>query len=379
MTLHRAARGLAVVITCFLLSACFEEPVRDHLHLHLAAGAVVVVWTQEIAAPGRAQGNPALARRMEASRDALARGLAPASGWFERTAAAAERVTLERFGGFVRRGRWSAVLTDPLELENLLAEMGLTAFIGPAEGGVELSLEPAALPRASRAQREHMNELIGAWSLKVASYLGAGAALYDHLDEHPERAAACFAHLFEGGDDLADGPLDSSETALVAELGQRADDVAAVLLTGDREAFSPNGLSRLVFDPFPAGLTISSAAGLVGSEGLLDSPAGLERAPISLWQALIGLEGLWISPDVVTAMVAPVPDDEQPEVDPVAFAALPRRHAKAPTAADVEAELRARLTKVDAMRVAWPGPAPGPGTTIDLRGLLNAGEAAVPR
>jgi hypothetical protein len=379
MTFPLRARGLAALTACFLLSACFEEPVRDRLHLHLAAGAVVVVWTHEVDAPDRAQGNPALARRMEASRDALARSLTPASGWFERTTAAAERVTLERVDGLARRGRWSAVLTDPLELENLLHEIGLTAFVGPAAGGVELSLEPAALPHASRAQRGHMDELIGAWSLKVARYLGAAAALYDYLDVHPERAPACFAHLFEGGDSLADVPLDSSETTLVAELGHRADDVAAVLLTGNREAFSPNELSRLVFDPFPARLTISSAAGFVASEGLLVSPAGLERAPISLWQALIGLEGFWISPDVVTAMVAPVPDDEQPEVDPVAFAAVPRRHGALPSAADVEDELRARLARVEVMRVTWPGPAPAPDIASDPQQLLDAGEAAVPR
>lgn len=372
-------RVAAVVIACSLLTACFEEPVREHLHLHLTAGAVVAVWTHEVDAPDRAQGNAVLSRRMDASRDALARGLTPATGWFERTAAAADRVALERVDGVVRRGRWSAVLTDPRELENLLAEIGLTALVGPTDAGVELYLEPAASPRASRAQRELVDELITSWSNDLQRYLAAATSLYSYLDRHPERATACFTHLFEEGELLAGWPLDDDETALVEELADRVDDVAAALLTLDDQAFSLNELSRLVFDPFPARLTVSSAVGFVAHEGFVATPDGLERPPVSLWQALLGLDGLWISPDIVTAVVAPAPDDAQPEPDPAAFASRPRRHANVPTTTEVEDEIRARLANVAITRVTWRGLPSDPDDPGDVQALLDAAEVAVPR
>lgn len=372
-------RLAAVLVACTLLSACFEEPVREHLHLHLAAGAVVAIWTHEVDAPDRAQGNAAVARRMDASRDALARGLTPATGWFQRTAAAADRVTLERLDGVVRRGRWSAVLTDPRELENLLAEIGLTALVSPTDDVVELYLQPAASPRASRAQRELVDELITSWSTDIARYLAAAATLYGYLDRHPERATACFTHLFEEGDVVAGWPLDDDEAPLVEELADRVDDVAAALLTLDDQAFSLNELSRLVFDPFPARLTVSSAVGFVAHQGFATTPGGLERPPLSLWQALLGLEGLWISPDIVTAVVAPAPDDAQPDPDPAAFASRPRRHTAVPTPSEVEDEIRVRLGDVPITTVTWRGRPPSPDGPDNVQALLDAAEAAVPR
>jgi len=56
MTLTRTARTLAILICCSLLTACLEGPVRQPLHLHLAAGAVVVVWTHGVDPPDRDPG-----------------------------------------------------------------------------------------------------------------------------------------------------------------------------------------------------------------------------------------------------------------------------------------------------------------------------------
>ena len=331
----------------------------------------MAVWSHDISEPERAQGNAAVRRRMEDSRDAVERGYVPAAGWFGRVGSAASRFEIERVDGVVRHARWSAVLTDRREAVDLLADTGWSAVIQSRGDGVDLYLEPASSPRATRAERQLADRYLEQWSSPVAAYLAATIELYEYLDERPDRAVACFAHVFEDDDVNRAWPLEEGEEELLIAVGE-------VLLVPDGEAYSPNELSRLVFDPFPARLTISAEGGLIAFKGLEDRDGYVERPPISLWQALADLEGVWVGPDIVTALAAPVALDAQPEVDPEWFAARPRMYTADPSAFEVENALRARLSRDDDIVVRWAGPGVPDDAPGDPRGLLTAVTASVP-
>jgi len=373
----KARIGITALV-CAVLVACFDEPIREHLHVHLAPGAMVAVWTHDIAEPGRAQGNPAVRQRMDDSRAAVERGYVPASQWFGRVESAASRFEIERVEGVVRHARWSAVVTDPRAATDLLADAGWSAVIRFRDDGVDLYLEPAGSPRATRAERQLADRYLDEWSTAVADYLAATIALYDYLENRPDRAVACFSHIFEDDDVNRAWPLEDREEELLVAVGDAVDAVGEVLLVPDGEAYSPNELSRLVFDPFPARLTVSGAGGVAASEGLSVEDGYLERPPISLWQALTDLEGAWAAPDIVTALAAPVSLDAQPEVDVAEFASRRRMFTAAPSAFEVENALRDRLSRDDDIVVHWAGSWTPDTVPSDPRGLLAAVASAVP-
>ena len=106
----------------------------------------------------------------------------------------------------------------------------------------------------------------------------------------------------------------------------------------------------------------------------------LERPAVDLWRALAALEGRWLSPDLVTAMIAPVPHEQQPEPDPESFATLTRRFRPAPSPPEVAAALRAELVPPELHRVRWRSEAADvaglEGT--DPRSLLDAAQTDLP-
>jgi hypothetical protein len=359
---RRSTIGL-VAILVLAVGGCFEEPVRQHLHLHGADGAVVVAWTDEVAPPSRSRGNAAVTSRMEEHRRDLEQGLTDASRWFGHLRSAADRFEIERHEGAVRRARWSAVVTDVRALENLLAEMGLTTTVSGGDGGTEVYLAPDATSPATRAERKLMDVWIEEWSVEVAEYLAATHQLYAYLDAAPERALACFGNLFGDDEDAARWPLDDHEAVLLRRVADSVDDVLAVLMEFDDQPYSPNELSRLVYDRFPHRLTVSAEQELDGDGGWIGIDGGLERPPVSLWQALKDLEGRWVRPDLATAMVIPGPEEAQPTLDPAAFAARPRWSSPPPARFEVADVLRANLQRSDPLTVRWSGRLPG---AVDL-------------
>lgn len=74
------------------------------------------------------------------------------------------------------------------------------------------------------------------------------------------------------------------------------------------------------------------------------------------WNALKSLEGRWFSPDLVTALAAPLSADQQPEPDPVAFGSLPRFLTSPPTPGAVESGLLAGLIADDVLTLRWRPP-----------------------
>lgn len=334
---------VAVIACCLPLVGCYEEPVRDHLHIaFLPGGAIIVTAARDIGPPGSAGDNPAVKERLDQARADLAVGWDRWSRGFAELETLADRTTVERHGGDVVRGVHSALLDDFRPVERLLGLEGLGAFLDRSGDVRELQLVPAGSGQATRQQRELVERWLGDWSADVAAYLGATVQLYRHLERAPGRAVPCFAHVFDHHTD-ASGPLSEKEAELVAAVKETSERVAEALLIPDGQDHSANELSRLVFDTFHGRLTVAVDGPVLESEGFVEHATFLERPPV----------GLWLAPDLVTAMVTPGPENAQPDPDPADFAALPRRWFAAPDPAGVEAALRACLTPEPVYRVRW--------------------------
>jgi hypothetical protein len=375
-------RPLLAACCCLAHAGCFEEPVREHLHLSLLGPATIVVTVvQEVAEPELAQGNPALTRRMDEARFAIESGFDTWGQRFVLLHPLAEHRSVERVGGHLRRSVRSAAFASFDEPARLLEADGLSGGLVVAHGIAELQLFPTGGTRATAVQRQELERTLGTWSEALAGYFAAAIELYEHLGRRPDRAAPCFAHVF-GTHAEAAGALAADEEPLVQRVTEAVERVAEALLIPDGEAYSLNELSRLVHDPFPARLTLAAQGRVLASEGLVEVGGALERPEIDAWHALRSLEGRWLAPDLVTALASPATADRQPEPDPVAFAALPRFIGSPPSPAEVESALLSELADVRVVSLRWrPPPADGdsPGTGGEAwLPILAAAESSVP-
>ena len=375
-------RSLLILFLCLPLTACFEEPVREHLHLTLrGSGPVIVTVVQEVTPSGRTGDNPVLNDRLEESRDTIDHNLDPWSQRFALLESLAEHISVERVDGELRRSIHSAVLPSFDGVLEMVEADGLTGSLTVVDGRAELELFPTGGSRASYTQRQDADRLLGEWSAMLAVYFETVADLYSYLDEQPDRAVPCFAHVFDKHEELGNiGPLEPVEENLVVRVTDAMEEVAFALMVPSGQAFSLNELTRLVYDPFPARLTITVAGDALGSEGFEAGADFFERPPVDAWNALRSLEGRWIVPDLVTAAAAPAPDDRQPDPDVLAFASIPRRYFPPPDAAEVESAIVAGLVPEEMLRLVWRPPA-ADGTeagSVDWLAVMAKAETSVP-
>jgi hypothetical protein len=356
-------RVLAVlaVLSVLSLASCFEPPVREALLLRfLPNGAVVATSTVEISADADSK-NPALSRRLAETRREILEG---SDAWGARFAAAkpaAERFGWEKRLGDLNAATRSAVIVEPEGLEAVFGDTSVAATyrIDAASGTAELALVPGLSTRASRRQREEMKETLEEWSAAIAEYLEAAGDLYAHLERQPERARSCFGKLF---DDLTDEKVLESldeptdeEVALLERLDEAMRQVTDVLLVPARAEYSPDEISHLVYDPFPARLTVKLPGPALNVEGFQTGNEGaLEVAGLGLWEALRALAGQWLAPDPVTFYVATARQGKDAKIDLDAFVQKPRQATpRPPSAAEVKEALEERLRPAPVYRVSW--------------------------
>lgn len=365
MTSYRASpwRRTPAVLLCLAFTSCFESPVREELLLRfLPNGAVVATSRVEISADQDTK-NPALARRLAETRRALLEG---SDAWGTRFAAAnpaAERFGWEKRLGDLRVGTRSAVIAEPEGLETLFGDTSIGAAyrIDADRGVAELTLTPGPSARATRRQREEMKRTLGTWSAALAEYLEAGGDLYAHLERQPERARTCFGMLFaEVMDERElkelDEPTDEEE-AIIERLNETMRHVTDVLLVPDKAEYSPDEVSHLVYDPFPARLTVKLPGPSLEMEGFQAGKDGtLSVAGLGLWEALRSLEGRWLSPDPVLFYVASSRQGKEAKIDLDSFVERPRKASPPrhfPSAEEVRQAVEERLRPAALYRVSW--------------------------
>lgn len=374
-------RPLIAGLLCLLLTACFEDPVTEHVHLRVfGSGESIVTVVYAIAASERAENNPELSDRLEVVRDTVEQGMDPWSRRLHLLQPLAEVTRLERTDGELRRSVHSVALRDFQDTVELLGVDGLTGSFAASASMAELELVSTGGSRATAIQQQDVARRLAEWSTDVADYLAAVTRLYAYLEPRPERAVPCFAHVFEShDDDSAPMPLAPEEEQLVKDVSRFMEAVAAALQVDDA-AFSLNELSRLVHDPFPARLTVSVDGEVVANRGFRPIEGAFERPQADAWSALQALEGRWLAPDVVTAAVSPAPEDRQPEPDPARFAAVPRSFGAAPSADQVELALLDQLRPVEELALRWrhTGPAAEDRADRDWIAAIDAAEAGLP-
>jgi len=348
-------RSALVLILCLPLVGCFDEPVREHLHLVFTEGGeIVVTAVQQVAETDRAQGNIELEDRMDDARTDLESGFDPWSRRFELLNPLAEHISLERVDGEVRRSVHSAVLASFDEVARMLEADGLTGSLTVAGATADLQLFPTGGSRATSRQRDEAERRLREWSDQLAVYFAALIDLYDYLDVRADRTLPCLAHIFDKHEGMGPtGRLTREEEDLVARVKDEMELISEVLMVSKGDAFSLNELTRLVYDPFPAHLSITVAGAVLSSEGLIRKGDGFERPSVDAWRALMSLEGRWVAPDLVTAAVAPASENRQPDPDPSVIATLPRHYFSPPSSAEVESALLAALVPEDVHSIRW--------------------------
>jgi hypothetical protein len=349
----RSLLSISVALSCLATAGCFEEPVREHVHITMIGGGAAVLTTvQDVAAPWQAGSNPELAGRLDDARSELGSGWDRWRPLYDELRPVAERYSIELVDQLVRRATYGAVVPFFAPVGRFLGAEGLSASFSQNGSVAEIQLYPSGGSRATWRQRQEVEAELDLWAATVADYLHHAVALYAYLEGRPDRAAPCLAHVVDVHEPDF-GSLTDHEQRLVTDLKPAMEAVADILLVPEDRAFSLNELSRLAFDPFPARLTISVDGPVLQTEGLLVDDGHLERPRVDLWSALIALDGRWLSPDLVTAMVAPAPEDRQPEVQPELFASRPRRFGRPPEAGEVAEALRSRLIPPDMHVVRW--------------------------
>jgi hypothetical protein len=351
-------RLTAAAAAALLATACFDPPVRERLELRfLPHGAYVVSSRVEITEEGKS-GNAALERRLEALRRDLVAG---DDAWTQRFAAlepAVERFGWEKHLGAIHEVERSAVLSEPEQLASFFADTPLAVSYEIADGRGELAIVPGPAGRASRRQRREMESALDAWTARIADYLAAAADLYAYLDRRPERARATFglllADLLSETERATLGDLEPEEEDQVKRLEEAMEGAFEVLLVRPGDELSLDELSHLVYDPFPARLSVRLPAPAEDIEGFERGAEGELVVPgLGIWQALRALEGRWLSPDPVLLYVELRGRRAETPLDLGELAARERQAGPPPTADEVRLAIEERLQPASLYRAVW--------------------------
>lgn len=353
-----------LLVLCLALAACFEPPVLETLDLRfLADGSAVVTSAVRISNPG-GDSNPALARRLAQVRREIEEG---SDAWGRRFAAlepVAERFGWEKRFGEIDRGTRAALIGSGVGsgagLDAFFRDTSLDVSYDIREGTAELVIVPTAPARASRRQREEVERTLEGWSGQVATYLKESGELWGYLDDRPDRARACLGALL---DDLLDEGVRNSlpklsepERERIDRLREAMEEVLAVLAVPPDGDHSPDELSHLVYDPFPARLTVRlPGPPLETPEGFAATDGGRKLSAVGpgLWESLRALEGRWLAPDPVLLYVEQESEAQNKPLDLDAFLARPRRSGQPPSAAEVQLAIEEGLLSAPLYRVTF--------------------------
>ncbi len=143
-----------------------------------------------------------------------------------------------------------------------------------------------------------------------------------------------------------------------------------VLLVPKGSDHSPDEISHLVYDPFPATLTIRLPDAPLESpedfEVSKDKEGELTAVGPGLWQALRSLQGRWLSPDPVLIYVAHGGQSAKEPFDLEGFLALGRRASEAPSDREVRLAIEEHLRVEPMYRVTFRVKPPADGEDQDF-------------
>lgn len=355
---RRTLHSIPLLALALFTLSCFEQPVTEDLEIRfLPGGAVVLRVTVKISDPDRFQDSPPARDRIEETRRDILEARDPWTQRLRSLEPVAERTIRDREAGSLVRADHRVLLEDARALRRFFSDTLLRAAVTAGETQTELTLVPGPGSRASRQQQEAWRREFGKWTSALARYLEAGEKLYAYLEENPDRAEACFASVF--GETLTDEAKERHErpsagdAARVEPLSKAMEEVLNLFAVPADSAFSPEEISRLVCDPFPASLLVRVPGPVLEVEGFQDGGSGVLRAPtLSLWAAFTRIQDRWLSPDPVVIYYEHLAGGKKPLVLED-FLRRPRSARSAPSPAELLRVLEEQLSPAAVYRVRW--------------------------
>ena len=337
--MRRALAALALLAAV----ACTKPPVQDEVTIQFWQDNDNVTVTAETRFELDAK-TAAARKRVDAARDAAQSGTDLWSARFGRLTPESERVTMQR-----RRGALESVtrsMTIPAEdLPRVFSDAAFTVYVKRGGAAGELAFYPGTSMRATREQKRRFEEELEAYGEEVAQYFRAVRRVYRYLDAHPGRAKYVFAALVAEKDELA--PVTEDEEPLVTAVVEAMSRIAERMdsQTGYAETFAE--LADLIYNPFPARMVVRVPNTAYSSEGFTKAEKDLVIEPVDLLKAVGNLEGRWISPDPLAALLREeIPTPEQ-------LAEMERKAEPITSASEVTAALREQLARPRAYWVRW--------------------------
>jgi hypothetical protein len=336
-------RRIAVVLL-LLIAACTQPPVRDELTLEFSDDLDdKVTVTAETIFDLDAK-TPEARLRIEDARAAALAGTDAWSARFARLDPEIERTTQQRRHGALDRVSRTVVI-DAADLQQVFSDANITVRYSRGAGTCELVLFPGTSTRASREQQRRFDEELTAWSGDVAHYYHAIHHLYAYMNANPQRARYLFAALInEKGPDGADPVVLDEEQALVDAAADAMEIVAQRLDEEEGHAATFAEETDMVFNPFPARVTVRVPTRVTSSRGFSDQ---LTIEPVDLLASVGRLEGRWITPDPLAQLLR----EQSPTAEELAK--MPRRADAVVNASEIAAALRAELTRPTTYSVHW--------------------------
>ncbi len=330
-----------------LAAACARPPVRDELSIEFSGDDDSVVVTGERSFDLRPDTDAARHRADVARAEARA-GSDPWSIRFGRLTPEADRVTYQNTRGTLEKVTRSARIASE-DLQLLLADTNITVSVIRGEGWRELSLYAGSGARGTREQERRFSSELEIWSRSVAKYFAAIDRLYSYLNGEPGRAKVVFATLIgEKGPDGAEPLVREEEQPLVDAVQAAMEEIAERMDRQEGRAVSLAEEADLLFNPLPARVSVKLPGELLSAEGFEKAEENqVVVEPVDLVTALTRLEGRWIEPDPLAAMIRErVPSSES-------LAALPRRSTPVVPGAAIAGAIREQLERPKSYVVRW--------------------------
>jgi len=358
---------IAAAGACLLMISCFEmdPPIGEALEIRFhPEGDVEVRVSVYIANPQvRFRQNPAVRKRIKAAQgDYLAR-IDSWSRRFEGVPWKEERYAWRKDQGELVGVTRSGVLANRADLDDFIRTFPLDATYSETRTHTEWTIITLSSSRTTRAQRDALEAFREEWLDAYAATLASVARFYGYLEDHPDRARDCLGKFYE---DFLDEAVEASlsppskeEEVLLNAVGQSMGSLLEATQVPKESAYSPDELSRMEYDPFPAPLSVTVPGTIVESEGFeIHDTRSAAYPGTSLWQAFKKLEEAWYGPDLLIPLLPKLTlvDGSDDPIDLDSFTARPRWFVPPPSREEIAEAVETLLTPAPVYRIRWEKP-----------------------
>ncbi|MEO8217352.1 MAG: hypothetical protein ABI718_09760 [Acidobacteriota bacterium] len=335
-------------------ASCFEDPVAESVEVKILPEDLVQITTTVTITDQSPEG---VASRLAQLRQEIQSQHDPWSRRYAGLEAATESLEWQKRLGVLHGMRRSAVVAFD-DLGRFFSDTAITVGFIHGDGWDELSLYAGDSIRATREQQQSVSVALDHWSRSASGYLSALDAIYRYIDDNPKRSAAMLGRLFSGvldEDELKGLPeLNADEKAMLEQSDRFTSELTEMFEVAAADSYSLNELTELVYDPFPAAVSVVLPGAVLESSGFIREKNGALKIPrTSLWTAMQSLQGQWLSPDPVTLQVSRARDGSEEKMTLKSILDTPRRSRTDISAQEIRRSLEGKLHVPDHFRVRW--------------------------